>query len=265
MAGKIASDSASALLWWVAAMSAAIPVASTPGYAAENAFPHVELSSAAMGTAAKQVLVADRRDAAAHPLSTPLSFDLDVQPLDRALEAFGAATGLSVIYNSKLTEGRMSRPVRGVHTPRAALELLIEGTCLKVRYTAADALVLVQGPVGEASGIAPAGVQQRYRGLVQAKIGEAFCADERLAAGDRRIAFRFWIGASGSVERTELLDSTGDPRFDAAVVGSLQRISIGESLPVGMTQPFTMLVLPRSSGHAWACAEPPATVSGSPP
>lgn len=258
MAGKIASDSASALLWWVAAMSAASPVAAAP---VENAFLHVELSSAAMGTAAKQALVADR-DAAAHPASTRLSFDLEVQPLDSALEAFGAATGQSVIYNSKLTEGRMSQPVKGIHTPRAALELLIEGTGLKVRYTAEDALVLVQGPAGEASGIAPAGEQQRYRGLVQARIGEAFCADERLAAGDRRVAFRFWIDASGSVERTELLDSTGDPRFDAAVVDSLRRISIGQSLPAGMAQPFTMLVLPRSSGHAWRCDEPPAAVSG---
>lgn len=264
MAGKIASDSASALLWWVAAMSAASPVVSTPGYAAENAFPHVGSLSAAMGTAAKQALVADR-DAAAHPSSMRIAFDLEVQPLDSALEAFGAATGQSVIYNSKLTEGRMSRPVKGIHTPRAALELLIEGTGLKVRYTAEDALVLIQGSAGEASNIAPAAQQQRYRGLVQAQIGQAFCADERLTAGDRRIAFRFWIDASGSVERTELLDSTGDLRFDAAVVDSLQRISIGESLPAGMAQPFTMLVLPRSSGHAWGCAEPPAAVSGSPP
>lgn len=216
-----------------------------------------------MGTAAKQDLVADR-DTATHPSSTRISFDLEVQPLDSALEAFGAATGQSVIYNSKLTEGRMSRPVKGIHTPRAALELLIEGTGLKVRYTAEDALVLIQRSAGEASDIAPAEEQQRYRGLVQAQIGQAFCADERLAAGDRRIAFRFWIDASGSIERTELLDSTGDLRFDAAVVDSLRRVSIGQSLPAGMPQPFTMLVLPRSSGHAWACAAP-AAVSGSPP
>ena len=194
-----------------------------------------------------------------------LSFDLEAQPLDSALEAFGAATGQSVIYNSTLTEGRVSRPVKGIHAPRAALELLIEGTGLKVRYTAEDALVLVKDSAGEASDIAPAEEQQRYRGWVQAQIGEAFCADERLAAGDRRIAFRFWIGASGRVERSELLDSTGDLRFDAAVVDSLRRISIGQSLPAGMVQPFTMLVLPRSSGHAWACAEPAAAVSGSPP
>lgn len=265
MAGKIASDSASALLWWVAATSAASLVVGTPAYAAEkNAFPHVGSLSAAMGTAAKQALVADR-DAAAHPSSARISFDMEIQPLDSALEAFGAATGQSVIYNSELTEGRMSRPVKGIHTPRAALELLIEGTGLKVRYTAEDALVLVRGSAETGNGNAPAGEQQRYRGLVQAKIGEAFCADERLAAGDRRIAFRLWIDASGSVERTELLDSTGDARFDAAVVDSLRRISIGRSLPAGMAQPFTLLVLPRSSGHGWACAEPRAAVSGSPP
>jgi len=212
-----------------------------------------------MGRAAKQ------SSAGSHAASAGIVFDIDAQPLDRALEAFGAVTGQSVIYNSRLTEGRISRPVKGSYTPKAALDALIEGTGLMARYTAADALVLVQAPAGSANTMAPAAALQRYRGLVQSKIGETFCADTRLAAGDRRVAFRIWFDASGRVERAELLDSTGDRPFDSTVVDSLQRISMDEALPAGMTQPFTMLIMPRSSGQAWHCPEPGAGSSGHSP
>lgn len=185
-----------------------------------------------------------------------LSFAIEAQPLDTALEAYGAATGQSIIYDSKLTEGRVSRPVKGIYTRRAALDALLEGTGLMVRYTSKDSLILVRAPAGHGNRTGPSEAVQRYRGLVQLRIEEAFCSDARLASGERRIALRFWIARTGRIERAELLDSTGDPQFDRLVTGSLLRTSIGEAPPVDLVQPFTMLIMPRSSGHPWNCPEP---------
>ena len=265
MAAMNPSGGAYTLLWSVVVMGMISPGNGTSGRIASNAFPYAELLSATMATAVGQSPVAERRKAASSS-SAGMMFDIDAQQLDAALEAYGAATGESIIYDSKLTEGRRSRSVKGVYTPRAALDALLEGTSLMVRYTDKDSLVLIQAPGNDGNMIEQAGTLQRYRGLVQVKIEEAFCGDARLASGKRRVAFRFWIDRSGKVERAELLDSTGDQQFDYLVVDSLLSISIGEALPAGVVQPFTMLIMPRSSGHPWGCPEPTVGSSGySPP
>lgn len=213
-----------------------------------------------MGIARGQTSAAEPPESA----SARFRFDLAPQSLDRALEAFGAVTGQSVIYDSRLTEGKTSRPVRGEYAARAALEALIDGTGLSARYTAANAVVLVKTAAAAAPPAASAQAMQRYRGLLQARVKDAFCANALLAVGDRRIAFRLWMDAMGRVEQADLLDSTGDRRVDAAVVDSLRSISVGESLPAGMAQPFTLLVMPRSSGQSWGCERPGDAAEGRP-
>jgi TonB family protein len=245
------------LLWSVVAMGMIGPGNDSFGRIAANAVPYVGSSSATMATAAAPAPVFEGARATTSS-SASLSFDIDAQPLDAALEAYGAATGQSIIYDSQLTEGRMSRPVKGRYTRKAALDTLLEGTGLMVRYTDADSLVLIRSPAQQGDSAGQAGIQRRYRGLVQLKVEDAFCRDPRLAAGERRIALRFWIGPAGRVERAELLDSTGDRQFDEVVLASLWDVSIGEAVPVGMVQPFTMLIMPRSSGHPWNCPGPAA-------
>lgn len=44
---------------------------------------------------------------------TPLHFDIPAQPLQSALEAYGAFTDVSLLYDSSLTAGRVSPPVQG--------------------------------------------------------------------------------------------------------------------------------------------------------
>lgn len=183
-----------------------------------------------------------------------IAFDIPAQPLDEALAAYAIATGRSVLYDSRLTEGRTSRPVRGNYTPLGALDVLLaDSGGLRARHTSANALVLVRDDT--AVTVAPAELQ-RYRGLLQVRVTDAFCAHPRLAAGDRRVALRLWIDPAGLVERADLLDTTGDGQVDGAVMDALEGLSLGEAPPVGAAQPFTMLIMPRSSGQAWRCTQP---------
>lgn len=263
MAGMNLSGGAYTLLWSVVAAGMTSPGDGTSWRIAPNAFPHAQSLSATMATATGLSPVVEGLKAAASS-SAGMAFDIEAQPLDAALEAYGAATGQSIIYDGKLTEGRVSRSVKGVYTRRAALDLLLQGTGLMVRYTDEDSLILVRAPDSGNNMTGQAETLQRYRGLVQAQVEEVFCSDARLASGQRRIAFRFWIDRSGKIERAELLDSTGDQPFDDLVVGSLLRTSIDEVPPMGLAQPFTMLIMPRSSGHPWNCPEPAVGSSGYP-
>jgi hypothetical protein len=254
------SGGAYTLLWSVVAAGMTSPGSGTPWRIAPNAIPHAESLSATMATAAGLSSVVESRQTAASA-SASMAFDIDAQPLDTALEAYGAATGQSIIYDGKLTEGKVSRPVKGAYTRRAALDLLLQDTGLMVRYTDEDALILFRAPAGGDRMAGRPEALQRYRGLVQAQVEEVFCSDAGLASGQRRVAFRFWIDRSGKIERAELLDTTGEPSFDKRVVDRLLRTSIAEAPPIGLAQPFTMLIMPRSSGHPWHCSGPAAGYS----
>jgi hypothetical protein len=210
-----------------------------------------------MATGIGQTRVAQRPSPAGTGAGA-MAFHIPAQPLDQALEAYASATGQSVLYDSRLTEGRTSRPVRGDYTLLDALDAMLEGSGLDVRYTSARALVLVRADSTTPTVRPDARELQRYRGLLQARVAEAFCADPHLSAGDRRVALRLWVDAQGAIERADLLDTTGDQAVDVAVVSALRGLVLGEPLPAGAAQPFTMLIMPRSSGQAWRCPAPAA-------
>ena len=203
------------------------------------------------------------------PSGTALSgvqFDIPAQPMEAALEAYGEASGISVLYNSRLTDGRMSQPVRGRYSVEVALAMLVAGSGLNVRRTAPGAFTLAPDPAAAiADGGKVDGVQgpyQRYYGLVQDQVRETFCHNRFLSQGRYRMVLRFWFASTGTIERARLVDSTGDAAVDAEVVASLEGASLGEVPPADMPQPLTMLVLPRSSGLPWGC--PAAAVSAAP-
>jgi hypothetical protein len=78
-----------------------------------------------------------------------MAFDIPVQPLAAAIETYAAATGLQVLYNAHLVAGRRSTELVGVLTPQAALQVLLKGSGLVVRYAAPGALVIVAPPPAE--------------------------------------------------------------------------------------------------------------------
>lgn len=180
-----------------------------------------------------------------------MQFDIPAQPLQAALEAFGAVSGLSGFYSAEFTENRLSNAVSGLYTPDAALRLLIEHTGLDLHYTAVDAFILE--PSASPAAAAPAVRDTGLDGLVQARVREAFCREPLLAAGDSRIAFSFRLGSQGRVEAPLLLDTTGDAGRDAAVLAALGRVDIGRG-PEDAGSSFVMLILPQRSGAARECA-----------
>lgn len=190
-------------------------------------------------------------------------FDIPVQPLASALDAYGVATGRTAVYNGNLAAGRMSGAVKGAYTPETALRLLLRDSGLVAEYSTASAFVLVPAPSGS-GGKTPAAIaaaalarqdaiEQGFSGLVQFSIERALCGSPSTKPGDYRLALSFRIDPIGDIADLKLLSSTGDPNRDAAIATTLKHLSVGSPAPAAMAQPFTMLVLPNASGGIVDC------------
>jgi hypothetical protein len=190
-------------------------------------------------------------------------FDLPSQPLSAALEAYSAVTGRLVLYDGHLTVSRVSTEVKGNFAPDIALQLILKNTGLVARYTAQDAFIITPA-TQMATGRTPSAIayaamlsadtrERAYYGLVQAGIGAALCGKSQTKPGQYRLALQFWIDGSGNVTRPKLLSSTGDAERDTAIMDIIGHASIGESPPVTLAQPLTMVVLPQSSGGGFDC------------
>jgi hypothetical protein len=189
----------------------------------------------------------------------PIAFDLPAQDLAPAIEAYSFASGWQVIYDASLATGRRSASVKGEFVPAVALSILLSGTGLKPQYMAADGIMLVPDPATLAH-IAPLNPQSHFRdyyGRVQAALKRSFCADEQVRLGQYRIAIGFWIGSSGMVMRATPLGTTGRTDVDAAFVGAVRRLSVGEAPPAGFEQPVVILVTPDLLGQCNAAGRLP--------
>jgi hypothetical protein len=197
-----------------------------------------------------------------------IDFDIPVQSLALALDAYSVATGIVAVYNGKLAVGRQSGQVRGRHAPETALRLLLSDSGLVAHYTTKGAFVLVAAPAETAIVKTPSSIgltalarqdaaEQRYSGQMQSSINRSLCAEQETRPGDYRLAISFRIGPSGEITNLKLLSSTGERLRDAAIAGVLQRLrSVGGAPPPSMAQPFTMIMLPRSSGGMVDCPAP---------
>ena len=194
-----------------------------------------------------------------------IDFDIDAQSLATALDAYSVATGIVAVYDGELAVGRQSSGLRGRYAPRAALELLLSNSGLVAQFTTTGAFVLIPArsqatdvntpsTIGLAALARQNTAEQQYSGLVQSSINQALCGVPETRPGNYRVAMSFRIGLSGEITNLKLLGSTGDRGRDAAIVDTLQRLrSIGEPPPRSMAQPFTMIMLPRSSGGVVDC------------
>jgi hypothetical protein len=196
--------------------------------------------------------------------NTELWFDIPSQPLASALEQYSTTTGIVGLYRGNLAIGRMSNTVVGRFTPAAALVLLVRDHGLFVEYVAPNAFVIIpardEAPLMKAaSSVANAALsrqdamQRRYSSLLQAKVNDSLCARPEARPGDYRIVLNFQIGADGTIQRLRLLGSSGTERRDRAIIDALQGLAVGEGPPAPMAQPFTMIILPTSSGGTVDC------------
>ncbi|MGJ7530375.1 TonB family protein [Variovorax sp. GB1P17] len=190
------------------------------------------------------------------------SFDIPAQPLAAALNHYASITERAALFRSEVVAGRVSSAVSGRYTPEAALAMLLEGTGLVAERTRtgpveAFALKVLEQPAPSIPA-AWAGAGD-YPGLVQARLWQALCDGIRTAPGRYRALLRFHVDAVGSVQRVQLLGSTGDTGRDTAMLEALGRVRMDARPPAGMLQPMTMLILPSERGSA--CAARNAAVS----
>ena len=199
--------------------------------------------------------------------SAPIQFHIPAQPLANALQAYGAQTGVQVLYESHSAAGQRSVAVEGSFTPEDALNLLLTGTDLSVRYTKPDAITLARSApeqdVPPASPLAKAdlslgtlrvraggeeedaGPLRDYSESVQADIQKALQKNAKTRAGSYRAVIDLWIDPSRTVARTQLFRSTGDAERDAAVAAALRGVVISRAAPTNMPQPVRVAIVVR--------------------
>jgi Secretin and TonB N terminus short domain len=182
-----------------------------------------------------------------------IQFDLPVEPLDTALEAYMQITGSQVLYRSALTNARVSTALKGRFTPTQALAKLLAGTSLTARYTTEGAFTIIPVSIVQPGAAREVARYEAYLGDAQNRIIAALCSDVGTRPGTYRAALQFSINASGLIEDAVLLGTTGDRTRDQEIAAALHGIPMGEGPPTSMPQPVTMLITPRASGLPNEC------------
>ncbi len=202
--------------------------------------------------------------------SEPLAFHIPAQPLAMALQAYGQRAGVQVLYESNSALGRMSVAVEGDFAPEAALNMLLAGTDLKVRYVRPDVITLappyednaaappLSGPLdkpdlylgtlrvhGAGDGDETAQLNE-YNERVQLDIQNALRKNAKTRDGSYRAVLDLWIDPTRTIARTELFRSTGDSERDAAIAMTLRGVTISKPTPANLTQPVRVAIMVRS-------------------
>jgi Secretin and TonB N terminus short domain len=195
-------------------------------------------------------------------------FNIPSQPLVAALQAYGADSGVQVLYESDVAAGRRSVSVEGNFSSEAALRILLSGTDLAVHYTRPDAITLT-APSAE-SNMPPAHLLtnadlsldtlrvrssadtadetylHEYSGVVQSDIQSVLRKNDKTRSGHYQFGVKLWVDSSRIVRRTEFFRSTGDRDRDAAVVQALQGLVISRAAPANTPQPVHVMVVVKS-------------------
>ena len=174
-----------------------------------------------------------------------VSFDIPRQVLGDALYAYSSATGIEILVPENLIIERRSAAISGLFTPEEALRQLLMGSGLVSRFTGNNAFTLVPG--------APTTVPQtfstprysNYSAALQAAVTGVLCRFRRAWPQDSRFAVRLWVAPSGAVQQVKFLDTTGDEGDKATLQALLQRMVVDEVPPLDLSQPTTLLILPR--------------------
>jgi len=196
--------------------------------------------------------------------SEAITFSIKPQPLTSALDAFGIATGIELLYSAALTNSRHSPGVTGSFTPEEALQQLLADTGLQFAQTAPHAIKLVADApdvhapsVLEAStpqlALSPLHIQaspfrdfQPYAIALRFAIQDAIRRDISLRRGKYRAVLDVWVSASGAVQHSQYLSSTGDSELDGAIMGTVQKVVLQQSPPSDLPQPVHVWILTGS-------------------
>jgi hypothetical protein len=189
------------------------------------------------------------KDAALATSMQTIAYDIPAQALDSALAAYIRISGAQVFYETDLTAGLQSTPVKGQFPPDLALRALLEGTRLIGRRTDIDAFIITPASREDpGASVTAFAWGSPFVSALQTGVLSALCRNSKTRPGNYKIAFELWIAPTGAVQRSALVGSTSDVARDAALVSTLQGITLGLAPPIGMPQPVIMAIAPRDSG-----------------
>lgn len=194
--------------------------------------------------------------ARAEPPVRPIAFAIAAQPLAQALAEYSLASGLTVLVDSVLTEGRQAPAVVGSFSPDEALRKLLAGSSLAIRYASAQSFTLVAEPAPAGARHSPQGKRLRdtpYAAVLQDAVKRALCVAAATQPGSYRALMQLWFDRAWRVSRVSWVASTGSPALDGQLEAALRGVAVGP-LPAGMPQPVTVLLEPKSAGD---CTELP--------
>lgn len=206
--------------------------------------------------------------AVAQPAERQFEFHIPPQGLAGALDQYSLLTGVQLFYASNLAANQRSPGVVGRFSMQEALLILLQGTGLRPRVTAAEAVTLERisgggehlaaaSPGWEAGGgrtvEAPLPLDALrveaaldplrtlgfgfYAMTVRNQVSKALREDDRLRARRYRAQFSLWLAADGHVTRSALHASSGDAATDAMLSDALQAVVVRPAPPAGMPQP----------------------------
>ena len=199
---------------------------------------------------------------------TPAAFHIPAQPLATALQTYGETAGVQVLYESNSAVGRTSTAVEGTFTPDEALTMLLTGTDLKVQYVRPDTITLALrsvSPDGPSAKAPPAmelslgtlrvrataeaddGRQLHdYSDGLRADIQKVLQKNAATRGGSYRATLDLWIDPLRTVQRIDLVRSTGDQSRDTAVADALRGLIINRPPPANTPQPVRVVIVVRS-------------------
>jgi protein TonB len=88
-----------------------------------------------------------------------------------------------------------------------------------------------------------------YGNAASRALNDFLARDKAVKLRDYQVRVQLWLTATGSLQRAELVDSTGDPQTDEALRSALNRFpGTGNPPPARMPQPMRVLVSNRLIG-----------------
>jgi len=103
-------------------------------------------------------------------VETVQTLDIPAQTLSQALQALASQTGLQMVFSAEITNGKQAPAVSGDLTPRAALELLLQGSGLEYEVINDRTIMVKVGSRSSNSGASKGGA----RVIENARVEEVF-------------------------------------------------------------------------------------------
>lgn len=80
-----------------------------------------------------------------------------------------------------------------------------------------------------------------YSQVVKRRVEQSLARVNSLRGFPYRVEVRVWVGATGAIDRAELIDSTGNPEVDSVLRSALRELpNLTEVPPAGMPQPVRL-------------------------